>query len=193
MKSRRAGNVDPDDAARHVVDGEPNIGHLTDARDERSEGADDRDESRKEDRLATVSPEEPLGPQQVLLIQQARGLAREDLRPEAVAGAVVDRVAEDRSNRQQDRYEGQVDRRVGPGREGTYGEEQRVTGQERGDDEGGLAEDDEEEQAVEPGPRSPASILRCRSRWRKTSKALRARFIAAYRALATAWESPAFC
>jgi hypothetical protein len=56
------------------------------------------------------------------LVEQTRGLTPEESQLDAIAGAIVDGVAEDRSETQEARHEGQVDRRAGPGRERAHGE-----------------------------------------------------------------------
>ena len=104
---------DPDRAARHVVDREAGIAHLADAGDERGEGPDDRHEPRQDDREAAVLLVELVGAQQVLLVQEPRVLAREDLRPDEVADGVVDRVAQDGRDDQEHRHRPQLDRRLG--------------------------------------------------------------------------------
>ena len=146
--AREQEHEDPGHPAGHVVEGEAEVVHLADAGDERGECPDDRDEPREDDGEAAILLVEFVGAQQMLLVQEPGVLAREDVRPDVVADAVIDGVAQDRGDDQQQRGRPQVDRRAGMGRHGADREEERIARQDRRDHQPRLGEDDQEEHGV---------------------------------------------
>jgi hypothetical protein len=140
----------PEDAARDVEDGEARVRHPADACHEGRERADDRDEACQDDGLAAVPLVERLRAQEVLPVEPARRLAREDLRTHPKADGVVDRVAEHRGRAEDESHDRERQWRVRARSKGPDREEEGVTGEERRHDEPGLAEHYREEERVEP-------------------------------------------
>src|SRR6478752_4646751 len=83
-------------------------------------------------------------------IQPASELAAENFRSEKFADVIVDRIAENGSDRQEQRGRPDVEIRIGAGAEDADGEEQGIARQNWRDDEAGFAKDDCEQQRVGP-------------------------------------------
>ena len=82
-----------------------------------------------------------------------RCVAAKDPGPDEMPDAVIHGVAEDRRPGEQQKEESYIER---PGcRDRPGSKQQRITGQEWGDDQTGLRKDDREEQAVDPYPVTP--------------------------------------
>ena len=140
---------DPGDRADHVVREETLIRHSGHTREERRERADDRNEAADDDRDSAVLVVEGLRLQQVLALEPARFGLVKHLRPDVVADRVVDRIAEDRRDDQHDHQNVHVE--AGDRDDRSCDEQDRIAGQKRKDDEARFREDDQEQQAVEPG------------------------------------------
>jgi len=141
---------DPGDGADHVVGGEAAVGHVAHAGDEGGEGAHDGHEAGEDDGLAAVSGVEGLGDLQMAAAEDLRVRVGEQPDAEEAADAVVDGVAENGGDDQQNHHQVDVHRVLGG--DGASDEQQRVARQERRHHQAGLAEDDQEQDAVDPGP-----------------------------------------
>ena len=89
-----------------------------------------------------------MGLHEVGFIEKAAGFHVKDFRPHPFSDRVINRVAEDGRHEKERGHDFDLDE-LFP-REGTDGEEERIAGQERGDDQAGFAKDDREEQDIDP-------------------------------------------
>src|SRR5690606_35875662 len=71
---------------------------------------------------------------------------------ESTADPVVHRVPEDGGDQQDGGGDPDIEAGRGIGRDGADGEQQRISGKERGDDETGFGEDDQEKQQINQSP-----------------------------------------
>ena len=125
--------------------------HLSDAGHERGKRPHDRHKASQNDRLAAVAVVEGLRLLQMLVLQKP-GIEREGPGADPPPQKIIDRVPQDRGDREEDkeRHETEIvriERRHGAG-----GEEERIARQEGHDDEARLAEDDREQKDVDPRP-----------------------------------------
>src|SRR3989338_4132812 len=137
----------PQDAAEDVVGDETGIGHLPHPSNERGEGADDRDEARDDNRLCSIFFVEGFRFYQVLTLQKADILPEHPGSNESANG-IIHRITNDRGNGEE--HEEQVRIQHTTRRECSCCEEERITGEEWGDDQSRLAEDYDEEDDVRP-------------------------------------------
>src|SRR5439155_17591337 len=132
----------PSYAAGHIVEEEPVIFHLTDARDDRREGPDDRDESGDDDRLRAVARIERPRPIDVAGVEQERLRPREEPRAEARPDRVAHAVPGDRGD-DEERVDPPDVERARRG-DDSRRDQERVAGQEEADEQTRLGKDDPE-------------------------------------------------
>src|SRR5450759_1001662 len=140
----------PGDAADDVVGKEGAVAHAAHAGHERGEGPDDRDEARQHDGDRAVPVVEIVCLVQIPLLQYPCVLFLEEPMPERVAYPVVHRVAQNRGRAYHRPEDEDVERVVRQRGDRRRRENQRVSGQERSDQQPGLAEDDQEHHQVCP-------------------------------------------
>src|SRR6185369_11600849 len=95
-------NQHPRNAANRVENSKANVVHSADAGDERCEGPNNWHETGENNRLAAVGFVKLMGAQQVLLVQKPAGFLLEDRRANTVTDPIVDGIAENCSDDQQD-------------------------------------------------------------------------------------------
>jgi hypothetical protein len=140
---------DPENRSHHIVGEESAVAHRPDPGHERREGADDRNEPRQDDRLAAVLLVERVRAVEVLLLEKP-DVPLECPRADRGADPVVHRVAQDRRNGEQQHHHPHI--QVAERGERARREQQRVPRQERRDHQSRLAEHDEEQDQIRPGP-----------------------------------------
>ena len=99
----------PGNTARDVVDGEPGVGHLADPGHERREGPDDGHEPGQDDRHAAVPLVKRVCLEQVFPVQKPGIFACKHLGAQVGADRVIDRIASDGGNDQEQANQSQVD------------------------------------------------------------------------------------
>lgn len=140
----------PKGRARNVVYHEIIIVHLAHAGHERGERAHDGNKAGKDYRLAAVLAEIFVRFVERTLLEYPRVRIAEQFLAEEVAYHVVARIAE---HRRREHYQHQVtylERHVGLRRYGAGHEQERISGQERGDHKSCLAENYQEKNSVSP-------------------------------------------
>src|SRR5688572_15348164 len=143
--------ADPQGRAEDVVSREDRVRHRADAGHERRERPDDRDEARQHDRLGAVLLVIAARLVDVRLLDgDAEELPEFGARADLASDAVVHGVAGDRGPEQQPRDDPRVERPGGGG--GSRRQKERVAGQDGRRDQPRLAEEDEEQDGVNPSP-----------------------------------------
>src|SRR5437588_4751177 len=140
---------DPGDGADRVVEAVFARLHLGHAGDERDVRAHDRDEARDHDRLAAMALVEGVRTFEMLRVEPARAAVGEEVLAEPAPDRVIDAVAAECGEREDDEEEMHVEP-LARRRDGTGHEEERIAGKERRHHESRLREDDREKDAVDP-------------------------------------------
>ena len=125
------------DAADEVPGDEVAVGHFAHPGHKRRKGADDGHEARQEDGLAAVFFEEGMGAVHVFLLDPF-DFAGIGFGTDAVTDPVIGRIPAYGGNGQQDETSPGVE--CAAGRKCGGGKDERIAGQERGDDEASLHE-----------------------------------------------------
>lgn len=145
--ARAAHEDDPGGGPADVEEGELAVVHRPHPGDERGEGAEDGQEPGEDDRLRAVLLEEGVGLVQVALLEDA-GVVPEEPGADPRPHGIVEEAAEGGRRGQGGGDDPGV--QDAPGRDRADGEEEGVPGQERGEDQPHLAEDDDAEEEVDP-------------------------------------------
>ena len=124
--------------------------HPSHSGDERRERAHDGDEAGEDDGLAAVFPVKCVRLVQMAPFENPGVWVGEEFSAEESADRVIAGVARDGRGEEDGGEQVCVHRCSGLRRDGARHEQQRVAGQERRDDQSGLAEDDGEEDGVSP-------------------------------------------
>lgn len=140
----------PGGSADQVEQHEAGVMHSAHSGDERCESTDDGHEPRENDGFAAVFFVERLRLVYVALLENPGIRIAEEPAAEEVADHVVAGVAGYGGGEEDQHEEVYFERHAGQGRNSPCDEQQRVAGQERGDDQPGFAEDDEEQDGVCP-------------------------------------------
>lgn len=135
----------PHDSTENVIEEEDRIRHVRNARDERNDRAEHREEAGEDDGFAAVLVIEAFGGSEILQAENFPVLF-EHPPAEQSAQPVIARIAEDRCDAEEHREENRVETSARGERTGS--EEQRIAGEERREDESRLAEDRGEEDDV---------------------------------------------
>lgn len=151
---------DPGHPSNDIEDDETPIGHRPDPGDKGREGPNDGDESSEDDCLPTIFLIEPMGTLEVFSVQETGVLPGEDLGAHGMTDPVIDRISCNGCKAEQD---GKQTHLQGPqGNESPCGKQERISREERGDDQTGFTEDDQEKDGVCPGavgPDDPVEML----------------------------------
>lgn len=140
--------ADPEDGTDDVVEEEFPIGHQRNARNKRSECADDGNEAGEDDGASAVFFIKRMSFHEVFPPEEPAGFVVKDFRAKPLADRVIYRIPKNRGDKQERGDDFPVEEVLGS--DGSDGEEERIARQERGDDEARLAKDDEEEEGVDP-------------------------------------------
>lgn len=150
----------PEERADEVVQRVATPRHVADARGDRREGADDRDEPSENDRQPAVALEERVRALDVLSTEQPRFLAFEHRGAAPMSDEVPDFAARERGQGDEGAHDPDVDAedvvRVG---EKARDDEERVTGEQEPDEQARLGEDDEADDGERPRPRRADDVL----------------------------------
>ncbi len=138
----------PGERANHVVYLETQEIHCRDTGHKGRERTEDGQEARQHQGLAAMALIEAVGTQQGLLIQKTHA-TRKCTRPYCPANGIVDGIAQQGRKHQQTGQQYRIDQAAGT--KGPGDEQQRITRQKRQDHKPGFAEDDQEEDKVDPG------------------------------------------
>ncbi len=138
----------PQGAAGDIEGEKARIGHARDTGDEGGEGARQRQKAGKNDGLAAVRLVEDMGLQQRRLVEEARLFPAQGARPYGVAYPVVGVVAGDRGDEQCRAQHRDIHGAAGGQCAGD--EQQRIARQKGRHHQTGLAEDDREQDHVDP-------------------------------------------